>query len=103
MRIQHGDLILEEVKKLPRGLFWKKVKQGFVIEKGEGAHLHTTVDDCEVAEKDGVLYLRSVDEHKLGVDHEEHHVKILDPEKIYRKGIELEYDAETDEARKTQD
>ncbi len=103
MRIQHGDLILVEAKNLPKDLTWKKVKKGFVVEKGEGAHLHTTIDDCEIAEKDGVLYLREISGHKLGVDHEEHNVKILEPGKIYRKGIELEYDAEADEARKTMD
>lgn len=102
MRVQHGDLILESVSNIPDGLVWKKVKKGFVVEKGEGSHLHTTIDECEIAEKDGVLYLRNVAEKALGVDHEEHNVKVLEPG-VWRKGIELEYDAETDEARRTQD
>ena len=102
MRVQHGDLILEKVVNVPDGLQWKKVKKGFIVEKGEGLHLHTTTADCEIAEKDGVLYLRDIEGNKLGVDHEEHNVKILEPG-IWRKGIELEYDAETDEARKTRD
>lgn len=62
-----------------------------------------TTDDCEIAEKDGVLYLREVSGCQFGVDHEEHNVITLEPDKIYRKGIELEYDAELDEARRTQD
>lgn len=103
MRVQHGDLILEEVKNVPTGLKWKRVKKGFIVEKGEGQHLHTAIDDCEIAEKDGVFLLREISGHQFGVDHEEHNVKVLEPGKIYRKGIELEYDAETDEARKTQD
>lgn len=103
MNYQHGDLILREVNNVPKGLTWKRVKKGFVVEKGEGQHLHTTIDDCEIAEKDGVLYFRAVPSCKLGVDHEEHKFEILEPNKIYRKGIELEYDAEIDEARKTQD
>jgi hypothetical protein len=103
MRLQHGDLCLEEVKIVPTGLKWERVKKGFVVEKGEGTHLHTTIDDCEIAEKDGVLYLREIPGCQFGVDHEEHKVEILPPGKIYRKGIELEYDAEADEARKTMD
>jgi hypothetical protein len=87
------------VTNVPEDLTWKKVKKGFVVERGEGVHLHTTIDDCEIAEKDGVLYLRNL----TGVDHEEHKVEVLDPKKVYRKGIELEYDAETDEARRTRD
>lgn len=102
MRIQHGDLILEKITTTPEGLVWKKVKKGFIVEKGEGAHLHTTIDDCEIAEKDGVLYFRNVMDKPFGIDHEEHKVKILQPG-IYRKGIELEYDAETDESRRTID
>ncbi len=100
---QHGDICFQEVVNIPKGLKWKKVAKGFIVEKGEGTHLHTTIDDCEIAEKDGVLYLREISGCKFGVDHEEHKVKILNPGTIYRKGIELEYDAETDEARKTQD
>ena len=103
MRLQHGDLMLQEVKDVPKGLKWNRVKKGYVVEKGEGNHLHTTIDDCEIAEKDGVLYLQGISGLKFGVDHEEHKVEILPPGKIYRKGIELEYDAEADEARKTQD
>jgi len=103
MRVQHGDVCFEVVKDLPKGLAWKKVKKGFVVEKGEGSHLHTTIDDCEIAEKDGVLYLREIPGCQFGVDHEEHKVQTLEPKKIYRKGIELEYDAEFDEARQTRD
>ena len=103
MRVQHGDLILVEVINIPEGLEWRKVSRGFVVEKGEGNHLHTTIDDCEIAEKDGVLYLREIPGCQLGVDHEEHNVKILEPGKVYRKGIEIEFDTESDEARRTRD
>lgn len=103
MRRQHGDVIFEVVTDIPMGLEWKRIKRGYVIEKGEGVHTHTIIDDCEIAEKDGVLYLREVSGCKFGVDHEEHKVEILEHNKVYRKGIELEYDAETDEARRTVD
>lgn len=103
MRKQHGDLVLQEVKNVPTELKWKKAKKGFVIEKGEGVHLHTTIDDCEIAEKDGVLYLRDIPGCQFGVDHEEHGNMVITPGKVYRKGIELEYDAEADEARQTRD
>jgi hypothetical protein len=103
MKVQHGDLVLHEVNNVPDGLLWKRVEKGFVVEKGEGVHLHTTIDDCEIAEKDGVLYLREIPGCRFGVDHEEHKVATLKPGKVYRKGIELEYDAETDETRQTMD
>jgi len=101
MRVQHGDVVLEAVQ--TDGLSWKTAKKGFVVEKGEGVHTHTMIDDCEVAEKDGVLYLKAIPGIAFGINHAEHGVETLNPEKIYRKGIELEYNAETDEARKTQD
>lgn len=102
MRVQHGDLIMVKVTEVPEGLVWEKASKGFIVEKGEGAHTHTMIDDCEIAEKDGVLYFRELSGKEFGIDHEEHHVKTLEPG-IWRKGIELEYDVERDEARRTQD
>ena len=103
MRYQHGDVCFVAVKDIPKDLTWKRVEKGYVVEKGEGVHTHTLIDDCEIAEKDGVLYLRAIPDCKFGVDHEEHKVETLEPDVVWRKGIELEYDAESDEARRTQD
>jgi len=102
---QHGDVILFACDKEPKGLVWKREKKGFIVEKGEGVHTHFTTCDCEIAEKDGVLYLREINcsQNGVGLDHEEHGVKILERGKVYFKDIENEFDAETEEARKTKD
>lgn len=98
MKIQHGDVILTVAKDI-EGLQWRQAPRGYVVERGEGVHTHVTTTECEIAERNGVLYLRGAS----GIDHEEHGIKILDPHSVYRKGIELEYDAETNEARATRD
>lgn len=103
MRNQHGDLVLEKVSAIPTGAKRIKISKGFVVERGEGSHVHSllTTEGVEAYEKDGVLYLKVEKKVDL-LDHEEHGVQTYEPG-IYRKGIELEYDAERDEARRTQD
>jgi hypothetical protein len=103
MRKQHGDLVLEKVSAIPTGAKKIKISKGFIVERGEGTNTHTLLETegVEAYEKDGVLYLK-VDKKVNLLDHEEHGVQTYEPG-IYRKGIELEYDAEADEARRTQD
>jgi len=103
MRNQHGDLILEKVLEIPVGAKKIKIFKGFVVERGEGVHTHALQETNGVSayEKDGVLYLKLEKEVEL-LNHEEHGVQTYEPG-IYRKGTELEYDAESDETRRTQD
>lgn len=103
MRKQHGDVIFERVNAIPEGAKQIELHKGFVVERGEGHHIHVlkNIDGVKGYEKDGVLYLALEKEIDL-LDHEEHGVQIYQPG-IYRKGIEIEYDAEADEARKTID
>lgn len=101
--MQHGDVILIAVDKIPDGA--KRVpiaKENFILERGEGVHTHviTDTDGLEVYEKDGVLYLLS--EKGNTVTHEEHGPQTIQPlpqEKI----IEREWDYESEEARNTED
>lgn len=99
---QHGDVLLYQVDAIPEGSKQIKVKNGFILEKGEGVHTHviTKVDDLEVYDKDGVIYLKV--EAPTELDHEEHGVKVIEPG-IYRKEIENEFDYESEESRKTMD
>lgn len=99
---QHGDVLLVKVAEIPNDAKKLKIKNGFIVEKGEGVHTHILKDvkGIEVYEKDGVLYLKV--ESPTELDHEEHHVKVLEPG-IYRKEIENEFDYEDMEARKTRD
>jgi hypothetical protein len=103
MRFQHGDVILVQESSLPKDAKFKKVENGFVVEKGEGVHVHV-IEKTEGLEahtdKNGILWLKV--NSPVKIDHEEHGIKIIQPG-IYRKEIENEYDAEADETRKTQD
>ncbi len=102
---QHGDVLLKVCREIPEGAKKLKIFNGFVIEKGEGVHTHTLIGknietDCEVYEKDGVMYLNVLSPVKI--DHEEHKQRTLTPG-IYRKDIEREFSYEEMESRKTID
>lgn len=103
MRFQHGDVLLVKIDKISRGAKKVEVKDGFILERGEGVHTHflPSVDGVDVFEntKKEIELLVTT---PTKIDHEEHGVKILPPG-IYRKEIENEYDAEKDEAFKTRD
>ncbi len=100
---QHGDVILEAVAAIPSGAKRIEVKKGFILEKGEGVHTHTIpeTDGLSVYEKDGVMYLTA--EKPINLTHEEHGTQVLEPNIIYKKVIEREFDYESMEARKTLD
>ena len=86
---------------LPEKFVGKKVKPGFVVEKGEGVNTHTIVEgDCEFDIVDGVLWLKVNTPTKI--DHEEHHEQTLAPGIVYKE-IENEFDYEEMESRKTLD
>jgi hypothetical protein len=99
---QHGDLLLEVVDSIPEDAKCLSVKNGFVIERGEGVHTHVfpEVEGIEVYEKDGQIYVRVNKETQL--DHEEHGRQTVKPG-IYRKCIERVFDYESMEARKVID
>jgi hypothetical protein len=95
----HGDVNFHE-DKLPdvKGV---KISKGFVIERGEGVHSHTLVEgDVDMYMDGDTMYLKV--NTPAVITHEEHGPMTIEPG-IYRKEIENEYDAESDEARKTQD
>jgi len=97
---QHGDVILKQ-SVLPKGIKLKKVKKGFVIEKGEGVHTHTLKEgELNIGYKDGIMYL--VADAPVKIDHEEHGVEILEPG-ILEKEIERRWDYEEEEAKKVID
>lgn len=98
---QHGDLLLE-VSEIPQGAQKIDVKNGYVIEHGEGVHTHIfpNVEGIEVFEKEGEIYVRV--NKKTSLDHEEHGQQIVMPG-IYKKKIERVWDYETMESRKVID
>lgn len=100
--IQQGDVLikkiginLDDMKKV------NKSTRGFVLAEGEATgHAHTTVDDIEMFEKDGVMYITSKDE--FTVTHEEHHPITVEPG-TYEIGTVQEYDHFLEEARNVAD
>jgi len=98
---QHGDVILVEAA-IPANAKRVKIKPGFIVEKGEGVHLHTleTVDGVEVYQDGETLYL-SVSK-PTNLVHEEHGCQVLEPG-VYKKVIEREFSYEDMEARQTRD
>ena len=90
-------------------------QDGFIVEKGEGIHTHvlrrkspcakkTMVkdidDDVEIYQISDTMYIKVKKE--TIIDHEEHGKQTLKPG-IYRKQIEREYDANSDQERRVRD
>ena len=96
----HGDVTIYKIDSIPQDAKLVKWHKGFVLEKGEGVHMHTIEDECEIYEKDGSMYLK-VNE-PIRIDHEEHGARTIEPG-IYRKDLEQEFNYEDMEARNTRD
>ena len=97
---QHGDCIFVKCD-LPEGKF-KKAKKGFIIERGEGVHVHQLIEgDMDIwVDVQGNMFLRA--NTQCTIDHEEHGKQVIEIG-TYKKIIEREWDYESEEARKTQD
>jgi len=103
VKYQHGDLLLKEIKSIPAGAKKISIGESFIIEKGEGVHTHLLeTKGVEVYEKEGTLFVKTGNK-KVELTHEEHGKQVLEPNRIYRKEIEREFDYENMEARNTQD
>ena len=105
--IVQGDVYLKEVSAIPSGA--KKVnrdKEGYVLARGEHTgNLHVIEDDLNVYEKDGIWYIKTANKPVV-LKHtgtETHQPVILEPHKIYERGIQLEVDPFDLEVRNVQD
>ncbi len=101
--LQQGDLILGVVNTIPKEAKQIKISGSFIVLKGEGVNTHE-ITDCsgiEVYEQDqdGVLYLKTSKE--VSLIHSEHGTTTLEPNKIYKRVIEREFNYEDMEARNT--
>ena len=101
-QFQQGDVCLESVK-VPASA---KRKNGLVLAEGElTGHAHRLiVPGCvtaELFEEKGDLYLK-VSGGEVELVHEEHAPQVIE-EGEYRIGRVLEYDYDTEEARRVQD
>ena len=100
---QQGDVVLTLVTEIPKTAKRLDFKGSFIVEKGEGVNTHeiTNTEGLEVYEDKGTLFLKTGKETKLV--HNEHGSQVLEPNKIYRKDPEMEFDYEADESRRTRD
>jgi len=116
MKAMHGDVGFEVVESIPEGSKKTDARDGFVVEKGEGIHTHVLrrkspcakrqvaikdIDaDFEIYEISDTMFIKV--KRETIIDHEEHGKQVLTPG-IYRKHIEREYDANSDEERRVRD
>jgi len=71
-QIQQGDVCMERVESIPpEAIKIARTPRGYVLAEGETTgHAHIIQDDVELYEKDGVLYVRTMEPAHLV--HEEH-------------------------------
>ncbi len=100
---QQGDCILEIVKEIPKTAKRIELSGSLIVLKGEGVNTHeiTDVSNIKAYEENGVLYLET--NESVTLIHQEHGNTVLEPNKIYRRIIEREFDYELMEARNTRD
>lgn len=96
-----GDVILVKINNIPDGKKVEKKSRGFILAEGEmTGHAHTVMDDINLIEKDGVLYICAANE--FTVTHEEHN-PITVPAGNYEVRIAKEYDHFAEEAKRVAD
>ena len=99
---QHGDVLLKKTTTIPKNSKKIKIKNGFIVEKGEGVHTHVINDvkNLEVYMSGEDMYLNVLKE--LEIDHEEHGIQKIQPG-IYKKEIERQFDYENEIERRVLD
>lgn len=103
LHTQQGDCIMAVVTEIPKEAKRIKLSKELIVLKGEGVNTHTITEteNIEAYELDGVMYLK-VNKPTV-IRHEEHGQTELEPNKIYKRIIEREFNYEQMEARNTQD
>jgi hypothetical protein len=102
-QIQHGDVLIKKVNKLPENCLRRERRGGRVIvAAGETTgHAHTILDKgCVLWELKGELYLEATD--PVTITHEEHRPLAIPPG-IYQIGTVKEYDYFADMERNVVD
>lgn len=85
---QHGDVLLQEIERIPEGA--KKVKGNILVEGEQTGHSHRVgTKTSTIWELNGQLYLEV--ETPTTITHEEHRAFEI-PEGIYHVGRVKEYD-----------
>ena len=101
IQIQQGDVLLEKIGSIPINA---KKQNHLILAEGEHTgHFHQVQESnqADLFELDGILYLDVLGDN-VSLTHQEHNLAII-PRGKYQVGIVLEYDYETEEARRVQD
>jgi len=103
LHTQQGDCILEVVNIIPKEAKKIKLSGAFIVLKGEGSNTHeiTETDYIEAYQEGETLYLKT--KKPVEIIHQEHGKTTLEPNKIYKRIIEREFDYESMESRQTRD
>lgn len=62
MNIHQGDVILEEIKRIPEGA--KFLRKNVVVYGEVTGHAHE-IDQADIYEKDGILYVKVIEENPM--------------------------------------
>jgi hypothetical protein len=91
MVYQQGDVLLKAVDRIPPKAKPVDRRNGrFILADGEvTGHAHAVVDDVELVELEGTLYIRS--KAPFAINHEEHH-QITVPQGLWEVTRVREYD-----------
>ena len=100
--IVQGDVFFSKVRAIPQSAIRvSRSERGYIIAEGEATgHAHVIEDEVELYEKDGVLFIKTVNE--IEVRHEEHLLVLIRPG-IWKVGIVREYDPFLEEVRIVRD
>ena len=105
-KVNHGEVVLKEVNKVPSDA--KKIDcKGFVV-VGESEtlgndHRVSVLEDTAVYEKNGVLYIRNESPSQVYCPHESRHSTVELPATTWRVDIAQEYDYLLNEKRNVAD
>ena len=101
MQIVQGDVFIVAAS-IPKGAKKiKRSKRGYVLAEGEATgHAHCIVEEIEMYEKGGVLYLKN--DKPVDLRHEEH-ASVTIPKGEWQVGRVLEYDPFSEETKQVRD
>ncbi len=106
MKINHGEVVLKEVRELPLNAKKIDVKNFVVVGESETTgndHRVEVLDDTGVYEVNGVLFIKNDTPTKVYCPNSVRHAEEVLPDSIWKVDIAQEYDYLTQEKRNVAD
>ena len=104
--IKHGEVILKEVREIPKGAKLLKTKDFVIIGESEtkfNDHRAQVLEDTLVYEHEGTLYIKNQTESKVYCPNPVRHATETLPDSIWKVDIAQEFDYSTQEKRRVAD